>query len=87
MNRASAVELFFILAGVVAFLLLRAAPPAAAAGIAAVEPEELWGTPYYLRYNVPVATNRQGILPRTNPLSFGLGVPASNTVATGQWGI
>jgi hypothetical protein len=83
--KASMPEVFVIIAGVVALLLLRMAPQQAQ-GAATVEDMDVWQTPFYLRYNVPILTDSRPILPRSpNPNTFALGV-AAQPIEVSHWG-
>lgn len=68
---------FITLLGIVALLLLRFGEPQHQQHLIPTQDDlDVWQTPFYLRYNVPVTSDQVPIMPTGSPYTFGLGVPA-----------
>ena len=72
---------FITLMGIVALALLRWGDPGHGGRMMNMQPiddatPDIWQTPFYLRYNVPIPSDQIPILPTGSPYTFGLGVPA-----------
>ena len=70
--------LMIIMFGAIALLILYNTPgsePAIVTTSTAGDVPDMWGTPYYLRYNTSIYDTTKAVMPLSPAYTYGLGVP------------